>query len=193
MDDPIEKFARWWSTALADTPMQHKSATCISTIGPDGFPSGRFVDLKAAGSEGFIFCTYLDSEKGRHISKNPKVALTIWWDHVGYQVRVKGAAELISDTEALGHWVGRSRDAQLATHCSRQSHRIETDEDLQKQLAEVKRQYQGQEVPKPASWGGYRVRPVSIEFLTFRENRLHKRELFVLGHTGAWQMTLLQP
>lgn len=193
MEDPIERFDRWWKASLIDTPLKQKSTTCVSTIGPDGFPSGRFVDLKAADNEGFTFCTYKDSEKGRHISENARVALTMWWDHVGYQVRIKGVAKPISEDEALRHWTARTRDAQLTTLCSKQSQVLESDEVLQTQLSEVEMRYRGVEVPKPSSWGGYRVRPVSIEFLTFRESRLHERELFEIGKTGAWKLTLLQP
>lgn len=193
METPIEKFDRWWKASLIDTPLKQKSAMCVSTIGLDGFPSGRFVDLKAADNDGFTFCTYLDSEKGRHISENARVALTIWWDHVGYQVRIKGVAEPVSEDETLKYWATRTRNAQLTTLCSKQSQVIENDEALQRQLAEVEMEYQDMEVPKPNSWGGYRVRPVSVEFLTFRESRLHKRELFEINKSGTWQVTLLQP
>ena len=193
MGNPITKFREWWKTALVQTPLKQKSAVCVSTVGQDGFPSGRFVDLKAVDEEGFSFCTYLDSEKGRHITANPKVALTVWWDHVGYQVRVKGTAEPIPEEEATKHWMTRSRDAQLTTLCSEQSQVLESEEVLQKQLAEVEARFRGVNVPKPTNWGGYRIKPLSIEFLTFRDSRLHKRELFQIDETGAWQMSLLQP
>lgn len=193
MEDPIEKFESWWKAAVLETPLKQKSAVCVSTVGRDGFPSGRFVDLKAVDADGFTFCTYLDSEKGRHLAANPKVALTIWWDHVGYQVRVKGVAETIPADEALAHWAARSRSAQLTTLCSKQSRVLESAEDLQQQLRDAEVQYRGVDVPKPATWGGYQVRPVSIEFLTFSDTRLHKRELFERDETGRWRVTLLQP
>lgn len=193
MENPIEKFENWWKTSLTQSPLKQKSATCVSTIGSDGFPSGRFVDLKAVDNEGFTFCTYLDSEKGRHISENPNVALTIWWDHVGYQVRIKGVAKPIPEDEARKHWIARNREAQLTTLCSKQSQVLESNEALLKQLAEVEVRHEGTDVPKPATWGGYRVKPISIEFLTFSDTRLHKRELFEEKSTDLWRVTLLQP
>ncbi|MGJ3242867.1 MAG: pyridoxine/pyridoxamine 5'-phosphate oxidase [Opitutales bacterium] len=193
MENPITKFGSWWNSALGQSPLKQKSAVCISTVDQDGFPSGRFVDLKSVNEEGFTFCTYLDSHKGQHILANPKVALTLWWDHVGYQVRVKGLAEPIPEDEAEKHWRARSRAAQLTTRCCKQSQVLESDKLLQKQLAEEELRYEGVDVPKPTSWGGFRVRPESIEFLTFMDTRLHKRELFYKGNGGAWQSTLLQP
>ncbi|MCH8552184.1 MAG: pyridoxamine 5'-phosphate oxidase [Natronospirillum sp.] len=193
MEHPISKFKKWWQAALNDSPLKQKSAVCVSTIDQDGFPSGRFVDLKTVDEEGFTFCSYLDSEKGVHISANPKVALTLWWDHVGYQVRVKGVAEPISEEEAISHWRTRSREAQLTTLCSRQSQELKSSEALHEQLAEAETRYQGTEVPKPANWGGFRIRPDSIEFLTFSDDRLHKRELYDREDAGTWRMKLLQP
>ncbi len=95
--------------------MQQKNAVCVSTIDEMGFPSGRFVDLKSVNDSGFVFCTYIDSVKGKEILRNPKVAMTVWWDHVGYQVRVVGVAEPIDETEADSYWTSRSRSAQLTT------------------------------------------------------------------------------
>lgn len=193
MENPITKFESWWKNALVDTPLQQKSAVCVSTIDSDGFPSGRFVDLKGVDERGFTFCTDLDSEKGLHIALNPRVALTIWWDHVGYQVRVRGTADPISEKQAREYWNARTRDAQLTTCCSKQSKVLDSFEVLRAQLAEEKSRYHGLNVPKPDSWGGYRVRPTSIEFLAFSNTRLHKRELFETSEIGVWRMTLLQP
>lgn len=193
MDNPITKFQGWWKSALNQSPLKHKSAVCVSTIDRDGFPSGRFVDLKSVDEEGFMFCTDLDSQKGQQILTNSKVALTLWWDHVGYQVRIQGFAESVPEDEAEKHWRARGRSAQLTTSCCKQSQVLESDDSLQKQLAEEELRYQGVDVPKPANWGGFRVRPESIEFLTFRETRLHKRELFCKEDGSTWQSTLLQP
>ena len=193
MEHPISKFQKWWKSALNHSPLNQKSAVCVSTIDQNGYPSGRFVDLKAVDDQGFTFCTYLDSDKGHHLSANPKVALTLWWDHVGYQVRITGVAEPIAEDEASEHWTARSRNAQLTTLCSRQSQEIKSSEALRQQLAQAKVRYQGVDVPKPDNWGGYRVRPESIEFLLFSDDRLHKRERYDRDSAGAWRVTLLQP
>jgi pyridoxamine 5'-phosphate oxidase len=193
MESPMEKFTQWWEAALVQSPLNQKSAVCVSTVGQDGMPSGRFVDLKGADEDGFTFCTYLDSAKGAEIRENPNVALTIWWDHVGYQVRIQGIAEPLPEDEAVKHWTARKREAQLTTLSFQQSQILEREEFLEQKLAEATHRYEGMSVPKPATWGGYRIRPRSIEFLTFRDTRLHKRELFDRDPAGAWSVTLLQP
>lgn len=192
MDNPISKFELWWKEALAASPLQQKSAVCVSTIDEKGFPTGRFVDLKSVSDSGFVFCTYFDSAKGRHIAREPKVAMTVWWDHLGYQIRVVGSAQVISDAEADCFWQGRSRSAQLITTAFEQSEPLYTENDLTTGLEASSAQFADQAVPRPSNWGGYRIKPVSIEFLTFRESRLHLRELFETKNK-AWVKQLLQP
>lgn len=192
MENPIAKFNEWWTLAKKDSPLQQQSAVCVSTVKHDGFPSGRFVDLKAANENGFTFCTFMDSNKGCEISHNAKVAITAWWDHVGLQVRVIGVAELISDDEANLHWRSRSRDAQLTTLSCKQSQELKNKQALEDQLQQARNTFAGIDIPRPPNWGGYSVKPISIEFLTFKPSRLHIRELFLLNAEG-WVKTLLQP
>ncbi|WP_430457978.1 pyridoxine/pyridoxamine 5'-phosphate oxidase [Rheinheimera sp.] len=192
MDNPIIQFERWWQAALADSPLQQKSAVCVSTIDENGFPSGRFVDLKAVSSTGFVFCSYFDSAKGRQISRQPKTAMTIWWDHVGYQIRVVGVTHVISDVEADCFWQSRSRSAQLTTTAFSQSEPLNSEHELSTRLEASSAHYADRPVPRPKNWGGYRIKPISIEFLTFRESRLHLRELFEIKGDG-WVKQLLQP
>lgn len=192
MDNPISKFNIWWQQALVDSPLRQKSAVCISTVDERGFPAGRFVDLKAVSDSGFVFCSYFDSAKGQHIAQNPKTAMTVWWDHMGYQVRVVGSAQLISGGEADSYWNSRSRSAQLTTTAFKQSEALGSESELNSRLEEASVVFAGREVPRPMNWGGYRIQPVSIEFLTFRESRLHLRELFEFKNNG-WVKQLLQP
>jgi len=192
MDNPIIKFESWWKEALANSPLQQRSAVCVSTIDENGFPSGRFVDLKAVSDSGFVFCSYFDSAKGRHISREPKTAMTIWWDHVGYQIRVVGFTQVISDAEADSFWKSRSKSAQLTTTAFEQSEPLNSENDLTTRLEESSAQFADRPVPRPNNWGGYRIEPISIEFLTFRESRLHLRELFEIKDDG-WVKQLLQP
>jgi pyridoxamine 5'-phosphate oxidase len=192
MENPFEKFNTWWKSALTNSPLNQKSAVCISTIDSQGFPSGRFVDLKAVNELGFIFCTYLNSAKGEQLKENSKIALTLWWDHVGYQVRVLGVAEPINENEAVAYWKTRKKEAQLTTTAFEQSKPLANEEELQFRIEEISEQYLNSEVPKPSAWGGYIIKPQSIEFLTFRESRLHLRELYTLKE-GSWSKSLLQP
>lgn len=192
MENPIAKFNEWWAIAKKDSPLHQKSAVCVSTIKSDGFPSGRFVDLKDADENGFTFCTFMDSNKGLEISKNPKVAITAWWDHASLQVRIVGLAQLISNDQATLHWQSRTRDAQLTTLSCKQSQELKNEQELQDQLQQARIKFAEIDIPKPPNWGGYIVKPTSIEFLTFKPSRLHTRELFLLNADG-WIKTMLQP
>lgn len=192
MHNPLEKFQYWWQAVLLDSPLQQKSAVCVSTIDADGFPSARFVDLKAVNENGFIFCTSLSSEKSRHIRLNHKIALTAWWDHMGYQVRVTGIAKPLAESDAIVFWQSRDREAQLTTLALEQSKLLTSETAMMLKVKAVGMAYTSDSIPKPANWGGYCVDPISIEFLTFKESRLHLRELYV--KTGSeWRKSLLQP
>ncbi len=130
--NPIEQFKLWWEKSKKHNNLKQKNPACLSTIDKDGFPSGRFVDLKEANENGFTICTAYNSEKGREIGVNPKVSLTVWWDHVGFQVRVVGIATKISEEKALQYWKSRSRDAQLVSITMTQSSQLDSEEDLQR-------------------------------------------------------------
>ncbi|MEH6501970.1 MAG: pyridoxal 5'-phosphate synthase [Pseudoalteromonas distincta] len=192
MDSPLDRFQQWWNEALRDTPLQQKNAVCVSTIDEMGFPSGRFVDLKSVNDSGFVFCTYIDSVKGKEILRNPKVAMTVWWDHVGYQVRVVGVAEPIDEAEADSYWTRRSRSAQLTTTAFEQSQLQASEEELDVKVKEASVQFDGAEIPRPSNWGGFIVKPLSVEFLSFRQSRLHLRELYK-QEDKMWVKRLLQP
>ncbi|MFT5013643.1 MAG: pyridoxamine 5'-phosphate oxidase [Dinoroseobacter sp.] len=192
MHNPLDKFNIWWQTALSDSPLNQKSAVCVSTINREGFPEGRFVDLKEVTERGFIFCTYFDSSKGNDIDRNPRVSLTIWWDHVGLQVRVVGLAKKISEAYASEYWATRKREAQLTTIAFNQSKPISSESELAEKYRLKSLEVGDRAITKPENWGGYIVEPISIEFLTFNENRLHLRECFKNTH-GHWDKSLLQP
>ncbi|ALS98237.1 pyridoxine/pyridoxamine 5'-phosphate oxidase [Lacimicrobium alkaliphilum] len=192
MNNPIDKFKTWWQEALAESPLQQKSAVCVSTIDEQGFPTGRFVDLKSVGENGFVFCTCFDSAKGRQIERNAKTAITAWWDHSGYQVRIVGTSELITAGEADQFWAARNKSAQLTTTAFEQSEPTASEAELAARLEDASAKFAEQDIPRPDNWGGYCVKPISIEFLTFRESRLHLRELFVYKENG-WVKQLLQP
>lgn len=192
MNNPIDKFKTWWQEALAESPLQQKSAVCVSTIDEKGFPTGRFVDLKSVSENGFVFCTCFDSAKGRHMANSAKTAITAWWDHIGYQVRVVGTSELITAAEADRFWATRSKSAQLTTTAFEQSEPMASEEELAARLKDASAKFVERDIPRPDNWGGYCVKPISIEFLTFRESRLHLRELFSYEE-NCWVKQLLQP
>ncbi|KZN59647.1 pyridoxine/pyridoxamine 5'-phosphate oxidase [Pseudoalteromonas luteoviolacea] len=192
MEHPIQRFLIWWERAIKNSPLKQKSAVCVSTINNEGFPAARFVDLKSVSNDGIVFCTYLDSAKGKEISICNKVALTAWWDHIGYQIRVTGRATPLPDEEADRYWKTRTTDAQITTHVCEQSQPLANPNELVDKVAAINRDNSLNPSIRPINWGGYSVVAHSIEFLTFKEDRLHLRELFTLND-GVWTKSFLQP
>ena len=190
--NPFEVFGDWYDEAQEASPLRHRGAVCVSTVDPEGLPEGRFVDLKTFSDAGFVFCTRFDSPKGFALAANPRAALTFWWDHVERQVRVVGPVQRISDAEADRYFRDRPRDAQLTTWASHQSAPLDDLAALEQRVVEMQGAFADAPVPRPAQWGGYRVSPVRMEFLTFKASRLHERLLF--SRDGdAWSRQWLQP
>lgn len=190
--DPFALFAAWRAFAHAGAVRRFPDAVCVATVDEWGAPAARTVDLKAFSPNGFVFCTHLLSPKAKHLAANANAALTFWWDHVGRQVRVVGRAERIPDAEADDLFRTRSRDAQITSWCHVPSRERRTPEMELECVHSMRQRYEGSEVPRPPDWGGFRVTPVRMEFLTFQEDRMHERVLFV-RRDGAWVRSWLQP
>jgi len=192
MHSPINIFKEVWRDARSKGSLKHRNAVCISTVDENGYPSSRFVDLKEAEESGFVFCTPLDSAKALDIERNPKVGITMWWEHVAMQIRIKGVCAPISEREADAHWASRLRDAQVATATFKQSRPLASPDSLVEGYSRAVAEYKGKAIPRPSNWGGFRLRPEHFEFLKFRENRLHLRTAYALVG-GQWQESFLQP
>lgn len=192
MNNPLTKFEEWWSLARESSLLNQKNAVCLSTINEMGFPSSRFVDLKSVDSDGVVFCSSYDSRKGEDIENNPKAGITAWWDHVGYQIRVLGSAVKMSEDDAIRYWETRSRSARIATLSFDQSQILEGFDQLDERYCITESEYSNRPIPRPSNWGAYKVVPLLVEFLEFKETRLHHRELFEIEN-GEWSRSLLQP
>ena len=193
-EKPMAKFQEWWTEYKRDVSPAHPGAVCVSTVSENGAPRARFVGLKSADEDGFVFCTWFNSPKGRELAHNPKIALTFWWEEKGWQVRVEGKVEHVNEEDAKKEWASRSRDAQLATLCFKQSQPLNSEDELYAMYSRTQTEASDGPVDKPERWGGYRVIPESIEFLTFRENRMHLREYYSRrDQFTGWNKTLLQP
>jgi pyridoxamine 5'-phosphate oxidase len=191
MADPFTLFDEWFAEASASEPNEPEAMT-LATTGADGQPSARMVLLKAHGREGFVFYTHEQSAKGRDLSENPRAALLFHWKPLGRQVRIEGNVERVSDAEADAYFASRARDSQLGAWASDQSRPLDSRATFEHRFEEAKRRFDGQDVPRPPSWGGYRVVPQRIEFWTARPHRLHERRLFTLAD-GSWSEGLLYP
>ncbi|HUR00809.1 MAG TPA: pyridoxamine 5'-phosphate oxidase [Gemmatimonadaceae bacterium] len=190
--DPIVLFHEWWETSRIGGPSRHPGAVCVSTVDEQGVPEARIVDLKELSERGFVFGTHLDSPKARALSANSNVALTFWWDHIERQIRVVGRAERLSDSAADALFATRRRDAQITSWASQQSAPLLESTAFEQGLTDACRRFEGGDVPRPPHWGAYCVVPARIEFLEFRESRLHIRTLFERDGTG-WRRSVLQP
>lgn len=190
--NPIDIFKDIWRQAKREGALKHRNAVCVSTVDADGYPSARFVDLKEAQDTGFVFCTHLDSSKAHDIARNPKAAITLWWEHVATQIRIKGLCEPLLPQEADAHWASRLRDAQIATITFSQSRPLDSLESLEDTCARAVADVGDADIPRPDDWGGFRLRPEHIEFLEFQENRLHRRTAYALLD-GQWHQRFLQP
>ncbi|MEG3791726.1 pyridoxamine 5'-phosphate oxidase [Lysobacter sp. CCNWLW3] len=171
------------------------TAMTVATAGLDARPSARIVLLKAHDARGFVFYTHLDGRKGRELQANPHAALLFHWPRVrnGVQVRVEGAAEIVSDAEADAYFASRPRVSQLGAWASLQSETLESRETFEQRLAQVEQRFEGREVPRPPRWTGLRVRPEKIEFWYGADFRLHERWLYECDRAGDWSKRMLYP
>ncbi|MEO5788433.1 pyridoxamine 5'-phosphate oxidase [Gelidibacter sp.] len=192
-DNPMEVFQKWFYEVDSNFNEGETNAMTISTVGLDGFPKSRVVLLKKYTHEGFIFYTNYDSEKGKAIIANPKVCLSFFWPKAERQVIIKGTAEKVSPNMSDGYFESRPRGSQLGAIVSHQSEVVKNREVLEDELHQLETAYEGKEIPRPEYWGGFIVKPISIEFWQGRPNRLHDRIRFTLSEDFDWVMERLSP
>jgi pyridoxamine 5'-phosphate oxidase len=191
--DPIALFEKWFAEAKAAEP-NDPEAMALATVDATGLPDVRVVLLKAAGENGFVFYTNEQSAKGGELASNPKAALVMHWKSIRRQVRVRGAVERVSAQEADSYFATRSRPSQIGAWASDQSRPLDSRATFEARVAEVEKRFDGKEVTRPPHWGGYRIKPVQIEFWMDQPYRLHDRVKFTRNDAGdAWQKTRLYP
>jgi len=186
--DPIDQFTRWWQEA-ADSAIDEVNAMTLATASADGFPSARIVLLKAFSAEGFVFFTNYESFKGRQLADNPKACLVFFWKELERQVRITGLVEKVSEMESDEYFLSRPTESRIGAAISPQSRVITNREWLQEKFEKAKTEL----VKRPGHWGGYRVRPVLIEFWQGRPGRLHDRLQYSLNEDGTWTIERLAP
>ncbi len=172
-----------------------RTAMVIATATPGARPSARTVLLKAHDVRGFVFYTHMDGRKGRELQANPHAALLFHWPRVrhGVQVRIEGAVETVSDTEADAYFASRPRVSQLGAWASQQSETLESRDVFEQRIAHVEREFHDRDVPRPPRWTGFRVKPDRIEFWYGAQFRLHERDLYECDLAGAWSKRMLYP
>ncbi len=192
-DNPIQLFQTWFYEVEKSDGVDEPNAMTVSTVGLDGFPKSRVVLLKKYTHEGFIFYTNYNSEKGRAISENPKICISFFWANLERQIIIKGTAEKLAKNLSDGYFESRPDGSKLGALVSNQSTVIDSRSVLENKLTELEKEYDGKEIERPEHWGGYLVRPVSMEFWQGRPNRLHDRIRYTLTDDFDWNMERLAP
>jgi pyridoxamine 5'-phosphate oxidase len=189
-DDPYSEFEQWFAGALA-VELYEPSAFVLATASADGLPSARAVLMKDFSEEGLVFYTNLYSRKSHELRANPKAAATFVWAPLHRQVRLEGPVVEVADSEADSYFATRPRGAKIAAHASRQSSVVMGREELEDRFGELSDEF-GEEIPRPADWGGWRLRPSIVEFWQGRPNRFHDRVRYRITDAG-WLKERLAP
>jgi pyridoxamine 5'-phosphate oxidase len=189
--DPVALFATWLGDAEKSEP-NDPNAMALATVDADGMPDVRMVLLKGFDPEGFVFYTNFESAKGTQILGSMKAALCFHWKSLRRQVRVRGPVEIVSDAEADAYYQTRPRGSRIGAWASKQSRELESRMALEKAVASYTARYAIGDIPRPAHWSGFRIKPVAIEFWHDRPFRLHDRLRFEREGDG-WMTSRLYP
>lgn len=191
-NDPISFFNRWFEEAhIADS--EEVNAMTLATVDADGKPHARVVLLKAVENNEFVFFTNYNSHKGREMAATPHVAIVFFWKELERQVRIEGTVAKISPERSDEYFYSRPYGSRLGAWSSPQSAEIDHREILEDKYIAFEKKFEDGNVPRPEHWGGYSVKPVTIEFWQGRSNRMHDRILFILQSDGSWKKSRLAP
>jgi pyridoxamine 5'-phosphate oxidase len=188
--DPFEQFTAWYHDA--EHAVRVPEAMALASVGPDGQPSVRMVLMKRWDQRGFVFFTQYRSRKAAELEASGKAALLFHWDELGRQVRIEGTVARVSDQESTEYFATRPFGAQIGAHASYQSQMIADRATLDEAVLSKAERYAGGPVPRPVTWGGYRVQPTVFEFWQNRDDRVHDR-LRYTREGAAWTIDRLQP
>jgi len=188
--DPIEQFRVWYEEWAALDPYD-PAAVALATATPDGRPSVRFVLVRLV-DHGFCFFTDTTSRKGEELAANPQAALCFGWIALSRQVRVVGRVERLPDADVDTYWEARPVGSRLSAAASAQSQPIADRAALEQRRAEVDAGVDGDAVPRPPGWGGYRLLPDEVEVWQGRADRLHDRFVYTRAD-GGWSIQRLMP
>ncbi len=190
--DPMRQFSKWFDDAAA-AEIRDVNAMSLATVAADGAPSSRTVLLKGISERGFVFFTNYESRKSRELRANPNAAINFFWAQLERQICIRGAVEKTSRAESLEYFHSRPRGSQLGAWASEQSEVIESRDALEARLAEATERFKEGAIPLPDFWGGFCLRPETIEFWQGRTNRLHDRFRYRREAGDIWLIERLSP
>ncbi|MEP2772013.1 MAG: pyridoxamine 5'-phosphate oxidase [Fulvivirga sp.] len=192
LNNPIKQFEKWFEEALVSAVIE-PTAMNLATVSKNNTPASRIVLLKDIASDGFVFYTNYQSNKGKELEENPQAALTFFWPELERQVRIQGVVEKVSKEKSEAYFKSRPRESQIGAWASPQSAVIADRkilEDREKQLSD--RFADNEDLPKPEQWGGYLLKPLAMEFWQGRPSRLHDRLIYTLEGNN-WKISRLAP
>jgi pyridoxamine 5'-phosphate oxidase len=188
--DPITEFENAVERARAH--QVDTAPVVLATTDAAGHPSARLVLLRGLDARGFVFFTNYNSRKGRELAANPHAALCFYWASLDEQIRVEGSVDRVSAEESDAYFAGRPRGSQLGAWASDQSQVLPSRETLEEKYREIERRFSDRPVERPPFWGGFRLKPVRIEFWYGRPDRLHDRVVYVRDR-DSWRIERLYP
>jgi pyridoxamine 5'-phosphate oxidase len=190
--DPIEQFGYWWDEALK-SEIEEVNAMTLATANSDAVPAARIVLLKGFDRKGFVFFTNYESNKAADLEMNPRASLVFFWKELERQVRISGPVEKVTEEESDHYFSSRPKGSRIGAWASPQSSVISSRQIIEEKVAALQQSFEGKEIPRPLHWGGYRVKPLNIEFWQGRSSRLHDRIQYTLQHDGSWKIARLAP
>ena len=192
--DPMIQFRRWFEDAEAEG-IHLANAVALATADASGAPAARHVLVRGFDERGFVFYTNLESRKARHLAENPRAAFALLWKELDRQVCVTGDVERTTEQESDAYFATRPREARIGAWASRQSEVLGSRDELMTRFMELDATYPGENIPRPAFWGGYRIIPDTVEFWQARAFRLHDRFRYSRdpGQTTGWRLERLSP
>jgi pyridoxamine 5'-phosphate oxidase len=194
-DDPLHQFKSWFDQAVS-SGIREPNAMTLSTSGLDGCPNARTVLMKDYTEEGITLFTNYESRKGKELDDSPSASLLFFWKELERQVQIRGPVEKVSGDESDSYFFSRPYESRIGAWASLQSQEIPDRQWLEARVAEFEQRYPdtGEPgcVPRPDFWGGYRLRPDTVEFWQGQPGRKHDR--FVYRKEGeGWSVARWSP
>lgn len=184
--NPFKQFDRWFISA---NNLPKPNAMILATASKKGEPSARVILLKQYDRRGFVFYTNYGSRKSRELLENPHAALVFHWPELERQVRITGKVAKISHARSLKYFRSRSRGSQIGAWASIQSTEISSRSELDDRVEELRKRYEGKDIPLPPHWGGYSLKPDEFEFwYQGKSGRLHDRIVYRQQKNGSWKI-----
>lgn len=190
---PLEQWQRWYAEAVASGAPEPDAMT-VATVDERGSPDARVVLVRGFDEQGPVFYTSYRSVKSRQLAAKPVAAATVVWLELHRQVRIRGAVERVSAEQSDAYFATRPRGSQIGAWASPQSEALVDRAQLEALVADTEARFEGVDVPRPEHWGGWRLRPDTVEFWQGQRNRLHDRLAFRRSSSAdGWTVVRLAP